>query len=124
VGGGGTARLSVAAGHRMSITSAADSAGVTTAAAAAGEASTVSCGSGNSAPGAAGSSSPPQFKTVTELTLQQPGSSNPVTGWHNDFVKVGKELERDRLSHDSSGELAAGADNACRPVCATAGTQT
>jgi subtilisin family serine protease len=80
----------------MSIASAADSAGMTTAAAAAaaGEASTVSCGSGNSAPGAADSSSPSQFKTVTELTLQQPGSSNPVTGWHNDFVKVGMESER------------------------------
>jgi hypothetical protein len=62
---------------------------MTAAAAAAGEASTVSCVSGNSAPGAAGSSRPPQFKTVTELTLQQPGSSNPVTGWHDDFVKVG-----------------------------------
>jgi hypothetical protein len=51
----------------------------------------MSCGSGSSGPGAAGSSSssPPCFKTVTELTLQQPGSTNPVTGWHNDFVKVG-----------------------------------
>ncbi|WIA28068.1 hypothetical protein OEZ86_010653 [Tetradesmus obliquus] len=78
VGGSGTARLSVAATHRMSVTSDAVGVAAPPPAAAGGEA----CGPWP------GSSSPPDFKTVTELTLQQPGSSNPVTSWHNDFVKV------------------------------------
>lgn len=30
----------------------------------------------------------PEFEALTELTQQAPGETNPVTDWHNNFVKV------------------------------------
>ena len=36
-----------------------------------------------------GSLKKPDFRVLTELTQQAPGEANPVTDWHNDFVKVG-----------------------------------
>eukprot|EP00878_Enallax_costatus_P019255 GHUV01020310.1.p1 GENE.GHUV01020310.1~~GHUV01020310.1.p1 ORF type:complete len:781 (+),score=290.42 GHUV01020310.1:1618-3960(+) len=35
-----------------------------------------------------GSSKKPDFGVLTELTQQAPGEVNPVTDWHNDFVKT------------------------------------
>lgn len=34
----------------------------------------------------------PEFEALTELTMQAPGEVNPVTGWHNEFVKVSSGL--------------------------------
>lgn len=65
------------------------------AAAADGEASSSSCSSGSGHTGtaaAAAAAGPrsvqPTFSPLTELTIEQPGSSNPVTDWHNEFIKV------------------------------------